>query len=74
MAKYSNIDIEFDAEEDRVYTTKESKRIMTLPEDYALTGKLNEQLARIGLMVAPMMMAYLAESIYEKVLKPYHDR
>ncbi len=70
----TSLAVHLHAEEDRVYTTKESKRIMTLPEDYALTGKLNEQLARIGLMVAPMMMAYLAESIYEKVLKPYHDK
>jgi DNA (cytosine-5)-methyltransferase 1 len=60
-------------EEDRVYTTKEGKRIMTLPEDYKLTGTLNEKLARIGLMVAPMMMKFVAESIYEKVLEPYHE-
>ena len=60
-------------EEDRVFTTKEAARIMTLPEDYVLTGTLNEQLARIGLMVAPMMMAYLAESVYEKILKPYAE-
>ena len=69
----TSLAVHLHAEEARVYTTKESKRIMTLPEDYALTGKLNEQLARIGLMVAPMMMAYLAESIYEKVLKQYND-
>ena len=69
----TSLAVHLHAEEDRVYTTKESKRIMTLPEDYALTGTLNEQLARIGLMVAPMMMAYLAESIYERVLKPYND-
>ena len=61
-------------EEDRVYTTKEAARIMTLPEDYINTGTLNEQLARIGLMVAPMMMKYLAESIYEKVLEPYNNQ
>ena len=58
-------------EEDRVDTTKESKRIMTLPEDYILTGTLNQKLARIGLMVAPMMMKYLAESIYVNVLQKY---
>ena len=70
----TSLAVHLHAEEDRVYTTKESKRIMTLPEDYALTGKLNEQLARIGLMVAPMMMAYLAESIYKRVLKPYNEK
>ena len=57
--------------EDRVYTTKESARIMTLPEDYKLTGTLNEKLARIGLMVAPLCMKYLIDEIYEQVLKPY---
>ena len=60
-------------EEDRVFTTKEGARIMTLPEDYINTGTLNERLARIGLMVAPMMMKHLAESIYEKVLEPYNN-
>lgn len=61
-------------DEDRGYTTKEAKRLMSLPEDYILTGTLNERLARIGLMVAPMMMKYLAESIYENVLQKYNEK
>ena len=69
----TSLAVHLHAEEDRVYTTKESKRIMTLPEDYILTGTLNEKLARIGLMVAPMMMKYLAENIYEKILKEYRE-
>ena len=69
----TSLSVHLHVEEDRVYTTKEAKRIMTLPEDYVLTGTLNEKLARIGLMVAPFMMKYLAESIYEKVLKGYHE-
>ena len=68
----TSLAVHLHAEEDRVYTTKESKRIMTLPEDYILKGTLNEKLARIGLMVAPMMMKYLAEGIYKEVLEPYH--
>jgi DNA (cytosine-5)-methyltransferase 1 len=60
-------------EEDRVYTTKESKRIMTLPEDYILTGTLNEKLARIGLMVAPICMKYVAESVYQNILEPWNE-
>jgi len=59
-------------EEDRVFTTKESGRIMTLPDDYKLTGTLNEKLARIGLMVAPICMKYLADEIYKQILEPYH--
>jgi len=46
---------------------------MTLPEDYKFTGTLNEKLARIGLMVAPLQMKYLAENIYANILRPYHD-
>ena len=60
-------------EEDRVFTTKEAARIMSLPEDYKNTGTLNEQLSRIGLMVAPLMMKYVAESIYENVLQKYNS-
>ena len=59
-------------EEDRVFTTKESARIMTLPDDYKLTGTLNERLARIGLMVAPICMKYLADEIYKQILEPYN--
>ena len=60
-------------EEDRVFTTKESARIMTLPDDYKLTGKLNEKLARIGLMVAPICMKYLADEIYKQIIEPYNE-
>ena len=73
QGRMTSLSVHLHVEEDRVYTTKEAKRIMTLPEDYILIGTLNEKLARIGLMVAPMMMKYLAESIYEKVLKGYHE-
>ena len=59
--------------EDRVYTTREASRLMTLPEDYKFTGTLNEKLARIGLMVAPLQMKYLADKIYENILKPYKE-
>lgn len=60
-------------EEDRVYSTREAARLMTLPEDYKFTGTLNEKLARIGLMVAPLQMKYLADNIYENILKPYKE-
>ena len=60
-------------EEDRVFTTKEAARIMTLPEDYIFTGTLNQNLARIGLMVAPLCMKDLADNIYNNILKPYKE-
>jgi len=46
---------------------------MTLPDDYILTGTLNEKLARIGLMVAPLQMKYLSDKLYENILKPYKE-
>ena len=58
-------------EEDRVYTTYEAIRLMTLPNDYIQTGELNDRLARIGLMVAPICLKNLAEEIYTKVLEPH---
>ena len=69
----TSLAVHLHVEEDRVYTTKESKRIMTLPEDYILTGTLNEKLARIGLMVAPICMKYVAESVYQNILEPWNE-
>jgi len=60
-------------EEDRIFTTIEAARIMTLPEDYKLVGKLDDNLARIGLMVAPLQMHYLSKNIYDNILKPYKE-
>ena len=59
--------------EDRKFTIKELKRIMSLPEDFKLTGKHNKKSERIGRMVPPLMMKALAESVYNKVLKPYKE-
>jgi len=53
----------------RKFTIPELKRLMGLPEDYALQGKFDKQAERIGRMVAPLMMKNLASNIYEKVLK-----
>ena len=59
--------------EDRKFTIKELKRIMSLPEDFKLTGQHKQQSERIGRMVPPLMMKALAESVYNKVLKPYKE-
>jgi len=59
--------------ENRKFTIKELKRIMSLPEDFKLTGKHQQQSERIGRMVPPLMMKALAESVYNKVLKPYKE-
>tara|TARA_B110001454_G_scaffold87321_1_gene83745 strand:+ start:10249 stop:11412 length:1164 start_codon:yes stop_codon:yes gene_type:complete len=59
--------------ENRKFTIKELKRIMSLPEDFKLTGKHIKQSERIGRMVPPLMMKALSESVYNKVLKPYKE-
>ena len=61
----------FHPEEYRIYTLREAQRIMSLPDDYKHRGSLEDSQARIGLMVAPLCLYYLAKSIYEKVLEPY---
>lgn len=63
----------FHYEKNRKFTIPELRRIMSLPEDYELTGTFDQQAERIGRMVAPKMMAEVAKSIYEKVLKPYNE-
>ena len=55
--------------ESRKLTLGELKRIMSLPDDFKLTGKWNQRAERLGRMVPPLMMHRIAESIYEKVLK-----
>ena len=41
--------------ENRKFTIKELKRIMSLPEDFKLTGQHKQQSERIGRMVPPLM-------------------
>jgi len=52
----------------RKLTIKELKRIMSLPDDFKLTGTFNQQAERCGRMVPSLMMKAIAESVYEKVL------
>ena len=51
----------------------ESQRAMSLPDDFKLTGKWEQRSERMGRMVPPLMMKAIADSIYEKVLKPYKE-
>lgn len=63
----------FHYEYDRKFTIPELKRLMGLPDDYKLSGTFDQKAERIGRMVAPKMMAALAESIYQTVLLPYNN-
>jgi DNA (cytosine-5)-methyltransferase 1 len=51
----------------------ETRRAMSLPEDFKLTGKWEQRSERMGRMVPPLMMKAIADSIYKKVLKPYKE-
>ena len=59
--------------EPRKLTLGELKRIMSLPDDFKLTGKWSQKAERCGRMVPPLMMERIASSIYEKVLEKYND-
>ena len=58
--------------EPRKLTLGELKRIMSLPDDFKLTGKWNQKAERCGRMAPPLMMERIASSIYEKVLEKYN--
>ena len=51
----------------------ETQRIMSLPDDFKLTGKWEQKSERMGRMVPPLMMKAIADAIYERVLKPYKE-
>jgi DNA (cytosine-5)-methyltransferase 1 len=49
--------------DDRAFTISEVKRIMSVPDDYVLTGNFQQQYERLGRMVAPLMMKAVAENL-----------
>ena len=54
--------------DNRAYTVAETKRIMSIPDDYILTGDYSKQVERLGRMVPPLMMKAVAENLYNLVL------
>jgi len=49
--------------DNRAYTVSEIKRIMSIPDDYVLTGTYGKQVERCGRMVAPLVMKAVAENL-----------
>lgn len=49
--------------ENRAFTVSEVKRIMSVPDDYILTGTYQQKVERLGRMVAPLMMKAIAENL-----------
>ena len=60
--------------QDRKLTIKEMVRLMSLPEDYNLTGTFDQQAERICRMVAPIMMMHVGKHLYNKVLLPLKEK
>lgn len=54
--------------DNRMFCIKEMKRIMSIPDDYVLTGKVDQRKERLGRMVPPVMMMHIARNIYMEVL------
>jgi DNA (cytosine-5)-methyltransferase 1 len=49
--------------DNRAFTVSEIKRIMSIPDDYVLTGNYQKQVERLGRMVAPFMMRAVAGNL-----------
>jgi DNA (cytosine-5)-methyltransferase 1 len=58
--------------EPRKLTLGELKRIMSLPDDFKLTGKWNQRAERLGRMVPAIMMERIASAVYTNVLEKYN--
>lgn len=53
---------------DRKFTIPEVKRIMSIPDDFILTGAYAKQWERLGRMVPPLMMKAISETVYQEIL------
>lgn len=51
--------------DNRAFTVNEIKRIMSVPDDFVLTGTYQQRVERLGRMVAPFMMRDIAENILQ---------
>jgi len=56
---------------DRKFTVPELKRLFGPPDDFILTGTIDQAVECICNMVPPLLTKAVAESVYERVLRPY---
>jgi DNA (cytosine-5)-methyltransferase 1 len=73
MGQQRSVSGVFHYEKDRKFTTMELRRLMSLPDDYILTGDFDKKAERIGRMVAPFMMRDISKSVYENIIVPYRE-
>lgn len=59
---------------DRKFTIPELKRLFGLPDDFILTGTIDEAVTCICNMVPPLLTKAVAESVYEQLLRPLATR
>ncbi len=57
-----------------MFSVAEVKRIMSIPDDYILTGNDTKKIERLGRMVPPLMMKAVAENILEVVLNAHSSQ
>jgi site-specific DNA-cytosine methylase len=57
--------------QDRKFTLSELKRLFAVPDDYVITGSVDQRAERICRMVSPLVSKAIAKSIFEKVILPY---
>lgn len=55
-------------DEDRFMSVAECKRVMSVPDDYVLTGSYPKQFERLGRMVPPVMMSRIAKTVQTEIL------
>ena len=60
-------------DKNRKLTIPELKRIMSLPDDYVLTGTFDQKAERICRMVPPKLICAVAQSVHEKILVPFRN-
>lgn len=61
-------------QENRKFTLPELKRLTSLPDDFHLTGTVQQAAERIGRMVPPLLMHAIADAVYQRVLRPFQER
>jgi site-specific DNA-cytosine methylase len=59
---------------DRKFTIPELKRLFGLPDDFILTGTIQQAVECICNMVPPFLTNAVAQSIYDRVLRPLKEQ
>ena len=59
--------------EPRKLSVPEMMRLSSWPDDFVFTGTVAQAAIRLGMSVPPLMAKAIGESVYERVLRPYHE-